>query len=87
MDTFLSQPTPYSHASQLDRISAIELKNQIKARAVMTDESTSSILYSALLTYPLSATGKIPKNEALMLIIRRQRTVETVDVDGCLPEK
>ena len=53
----------------------------------MTDESTSSILHSALRTYPLGAAGELPKNEALMLVIRRQRTVEIVDVDGRLPEK
>ena len=34
--------------------------------------------------YPLSATGGLPRNEALMLMIRRQRNVETVDVDGRL---
>ena len=53
----------------------------------MTDESTSSIVHSALRTYPLSAAGELPRNEALMLMIRRQRTVETVDVDGRLPDK
>ena len=87
MDPFLSQPTFHSHALQPDRIPAIELKNEIKARAVTTDESTRSILHSALRTYPVSAAGELPKNEALMLMTRRQCTVETVDVDGCLPEK
>ena len=37
--------------------------------------------------YPLSAAGELPRNEALMLMIRPQRTVEKVDVDGRLPEK
>ena len=87
MDTFLSQPTSHSHAPQPDRIPAIELKNEIKALAVMIDESASSILHSALRTYPLSTAWKLPKNEALMTMIRRQRTVETVDADGRLPEK
>ena len=87
MDTFLSQPTSHSHAPQPDRIPAIELKNEAKARVVMTDESTSSILHSVLHTYPLSAAEELPKNKALMLMIRRQRTVETVDVDGRLPEE
>ncbi|CAF1249209.1 unnamed protein product [Rotaria sordida] len=87
MDVFLSQPTAHGHAPQPDRVPAIQLKNEIKARAVTTDESTSSIIHSALRTYPLSAAGELPKNEALMLLIRRQRTVETVDADGCLPEK
>ncbi|CAM4849508.1 unnamed protein product [Rotaria magnacalcarata] len=87
MDAFLSQPTSHSHAPQPDRVPAIQLKNDIKARAIITDEPTSSIIHSALRTYPLSAAGELPRNEALMLMIRRQRTTETVDVNGCLPEK
>ena len=87
MDAFLSQPTPHSHAPQPDRIPAIQLKGEIKTRAVMTDESTSSIVHSVLRTYPLSAAGEVPRNEALMLMIRRQRNVETVDVDGRLRDK
>ena len=61
MDTFLSQTTSHSHAPQPDRIPVIELNNEIKARAVMTDESTSSILHSALRTYPLSADRETSK--------------------------
>ena len=87
MDAFLSQPTSHSHAVQPDRIPAIQLKGEIKTRAVMTDESTSSIVYSALRTYPLSAAGELPRNEALMLMIRRQHNVETIDVDARLPDK
>ncbi|CAF3867935.1 unnamed protein product [Rotaria sp. Silwood2] len=87
MDAFLAQPISYSHALQPDRVPAIQLKNDIKVRAVITDESTSSILHSALRMYPLSAAGELSSNEALMLMIRRQRTVETVNADGRLPEK
>ncbi|CAF2497876.1 unnamed protein product [Rotaria sp. Silwood2] len=87
MDAFLAQPTSHSHALQPDRVPAIQLKNDIKVRAVITDEPSSSILHSVLRTYPLSAAGEFPSNEALMLMIRRQRTVETVDIDGRLPEK
>ncbi|CAF4484741.1 unnamed protein product, partial [Rotaria sp. Silwood2] len=86
-DAFLAQPTSHSHALQPDRVPAIQLKNDIKVRAVITDEPSSSILHSVLRTYPLSAAGEFPSNEALMLMIRRQRTVETVDIDGRLPEK
>ena len=65
------------------------MKNEIKARATTTDEQTSTILHSALRTYPLNAAGELPKNEARMLMIRRQRATEAVDVDanGRLPEK
>ncbi|CAF4752594.1 unnamed protein product, partial [Rotaria sp. Silwood1] len=84
---FLSQPTAHCHAPQPDRVPVIQLKNEITARAVTTDESIRSIIHSALRTYPLSAAGELPKNEALMLMIRRQRTVETVYADGRLPEK
>ena len=61
MDTFLSQSTSDSHGPQPDRITAIELKNEIKTRAVMIDESTTSILHSALRTCPLSAAQGPPK--------------------------
>ena len=71
MDAFLSQPTSHSHAPQPDRIPAIQLKDEIKTRAVTTDESTSSIVHSALRTYPVSAAGELSRNEALMLMIRR----------------
>ena len=87
MDAFLSEPTAHSHAPQPDRIPAIQLKNEIKARAATTDESSSSIVNSALRTYPLSAAGELPRSDGLMLTIRRQRTTEVVDADGSLPEK
>ena len=86
MDAFLSLPTLHCHAPQPDCVPSIQLKNEIKARAATTDESTSTIIHSALRTYPLSAAGHLPKNESLMLMIRRQRTTETVDADGRLPE-
>ncbi|CAF1005735.1 unnamed protein product [Rotaria magnacalcarata] len=87
MDAFLSLPTSHCHAPQPDCVPAIKLKNEIKARAATTDESTSTIIHSALCTYPLSAAGQLPKNESLMLMIRRQRTTETVDANGRLPKK
>ncbi|CAF2082655.1 unnamed protein product [Rotaria magnacalcarata] len=87
MDAFLSRPTSHCRAPQPDSVPAIQLKNEIKAHAAITDESTSSIIHSVLRTYPLSAAGQLPKNESLMLMIQRQRTTETVDGDGRLPEK
>ncbi|CAF2833416.1 unnamed protein product [Rotaria sp. Silwood2] len=87
MNAFLAQPTSHFHTSQPDRVPAIQLKNYIKVRAVITDESTSSILHSVVRIYPLSAAGELPSSEALIPMIRRQRTVETVDFDGRLPEK
>ena len=50
MDAFLSQPTSHSYAPQLNRIPVIQLKGEIKTPAVMTDETTSSIVHSALRT-------------------------------------
>ena len=69
MDTFLSQPTLHCHAPNTDLVPSIQLKNDIKARAAITDEPTSSILHTALRTYPLCAAGQLPKNDALMLTI------------------
>lgn len=87
MDAFVSQPTSHCHAPQPDHIPAIKLHNQIKARSATTNESSSSILHSALRTYPLSAAGQLPKTESLVLTIRRQRTAPKVDADGHLPEE
>ncbi|CAM4835312.1 unnamed protein product [Rotaria magnacalcarata] len=87
MDAFLSLPTAHCHAPHPDRPPAIQLKKEIKTRAVMTDESSSSIINSALRTYPWSAVGELPRSDGLSLTIRRQRTTETVDVKGRLPEK
>ncbi|CAF4948012.1 unnamed protein product, partial [Rotaria sp. Silwood1] len=49
----------HCHAPQPDRVPAIQLQNAIKARTATTDEPSSSILYSALRTYPLSAAGEV----------------------------
>ncbi|CAF5101086.1 unnamed protein product [Rotaria sp. Silwood1] len=87
MDAFLSQPTSHGYAPQADRVPAIQLKNEIKARAATTDESSSSILHSALRTYPLSVAGQLPRSDALTLTVRQQCTAETVDANGHLPEK
>ncbi|CAF4332271.1 unnamed protein product [Rotaria socialis] len=53
----------------------------------MTDESSSSIINSALRTYPLIAAGELSRSDGLSLTIRRQRTTETIDVNGRLPGK
>ncbi|CAF4202296.1 unnamed protein product [Rotaria magnacalcarata] len=58
-----------------------------RTRAARTDELTSPIIHSTLRTYPLSDAGQLPKNEPLILMIQRQRTTETVETDGRLPEK
>ncbi|CAF3408991.1 unnamed protein product [Rotaria socialis] len=73
MDSFLSQPTDHNHAPNPERIPVIELNNKSKARAVISEESTSTILHSSLRTFPLSATSELPRTEMLMQTIRRQR--------------
>ena len=84
MDTFLPQPTSHCHIPSPDLVPFIQLKNDIKAHAATTDEPTNSILHTALRTYPLSAAGQFPKNDALMLTIRRQRAAPKMDLDGRL---
>lgn len=59
MDAFLSHPTAHSHAPKPEQVPAIQLKREIKARAATTDESSSTILHSALRVYPLSAAGEL----------------------------
>jgi len=86
MDTFLSQPTTHNHAPNPDRIPAIKLHNQVKQRAATTDEPTSSILHSALRTFPLSAAGQLPRSDIILQTIRRQRTTPAATPNGHLSD-
>ena len=86
MDSFLSQPTSHNHAPNPDKIPVIQLHNEVKQRAATTDEPTSSILHSALLTFPLGAAGQLPRTDIILQTIRRQREAPATIVDGHLPE-
>ena len=86
MDTFISDPTMHNHPSNPDRIPVIQLHNQMKQSAVTTDQPSSSILNSALRTFPIQAVGELPKNENIVQTIRRQRTKTTAQSNGFLPE-
>ncbi|CAF2078767.1 unnamed protein product, partial [Rotaria magnacalcarata] len=77
MEAFLSHPTSHCRAPQLDSVPAIQLKNEIKARAARTDESTSTTIHSTLRTYPLSDAGQLSKIEPLILMIQRQHQIIT----------
>ena len=84
MRVFLSQATGYCHVPQLNRVSAIRKGNEINIRTIITGEAT---IHSTLRQYLLSAADEFQRNESVMLIIRQQHTVETIDVDDRLPEK
>ena len=86
MDTFLSQPTTHNHAPNPDRIPAIKLYNEVKERAATTDVPSSSILHSALKTFPLRAAGELPRTDIIVQTIRRQRATPAVIIDGHLLE-
>ena len=85
MDTFLSDPTPHSHAHIPERIQAIELTNQVKNRAATSEEPTSTILQSALRVFPLSAVNELPRTEMIMQTIRRQRATPLDDSGDRFP--
>ena len=86
MDAFLSPPTQHEHAPNPDRIPVIELHNHVKARAVTSDEPSSSILFSALRTFPLSAAGELPRSDIILQTIRRQRATPAAAPDSGLPD-
>ena len=87
MGVFPSQATDYFHVPQPNRVPAIQQENEINTRTIIAGEATKYIIHSTLHQYPLSAADEFQRNEPVMLIIRQQYTVETVDVDDCLPEK
>ena len=57
MDTILSGPTEHCHAPKSDLVPVLELKNKIKTRAVETEESPSTILHSAIRSFPLDVAS------------------------------
>ena len=86
MDTFISNPTMHNHTSNSNRIPAIQFHNQVKGNSAATDQPTSSVLYSALRTFPIQAVGELPKSENIIRTIRRQCTKTTVKSNGFLLE-
>ena len=75
MNTILSGPTEHCHAPKPDLVPVLELKNKIKTRAVETEESPSTILHSAIRSFPFDAASQLPQSETLSRSIHRQRQV------------
>lgn len=86
MDSFLSEPSAHSHASDPECLPAFELKNEIKIKAAASNEASSSILHSSLRFMPLSAAGNLPKIDSLVRTIRRQRSTPHSDSNTRLPD-
>jgi hypothetical protein len=86
MDVILSGPTEHCHAPNPDRLPVIELQNKIKARAADSEEPSSTILYSAIRSFPLDAAGQLPPSQTLLRNIRRQRQVVPTNSDNQLPD-
>lgn len=86
MENFLSQPTSHNHAPIPEKIPVIELTNDIKSRAATSEEHTSSILHTALRSFPLSAATELPRTEMLLQTIRRQRCKPSVCAPNEVPE-
>ena len=86
MNTILSEPTEHCHGPVIDQIPVIELKSKIKARALISEEPTSSILYSEIKSFPLDAAGQLPQTDTLQRTIRRQRQTPKTNPDNQLPD-
>ena len=86
MDTILSGPTEHCHAPKPDFVPVLELINKIKTRAVETEEPPSTILHSAIGSFPLNAASQLPQSETLSRSIRRQRQVPPANSNSQLPD-
>ena len=86
MDTILSGPTEHCHAPKPDLVPVLELKNKIKTRAIETEESPSTILHSAIDSFPLNAASQLPRSKTLSRSIRRQRQVPPANSNSQLPD-
>ncbi|CAF4329354.1 unnamed protein product [Rotaria socialis] len=67
MDVIVFAPTEHCHASKTNLVPVLELKNKIKARAAETEESSSTILHSAMRSFPLDAAGQLPQTNLSVL--------------------
>ena len=87
MDTSLSQPIDHNHTPNPERIAAIELNNQAKARAVTSDEPTNAILHSTLRTFPLNAAIEPLRTEMIMqTILKARQTPAATSTNGLLDD-
>ena len=86
MDTILSGPTEHCHAPKPGIVPVLELKNEIKTRSVETEESSSTILHSAIRSFPLDAASRPPQSEILSRSIRRQRQVAPANSNNQLSD-
>ena len=86
MDIILSGPTEHCHAPKSDLVPVLELKNKIKTRAVEAKESSSTILHSAIRSFPLDAASQLPQTETLSRSIPRQRQVPSANSNNQLPD-
>ena len=86
IDIFISNPTMHNHVSNPDRIPVIQLHNPVKPSTATIDQPSSSILNSALTTFPIYAVSELPKSENIVQTIRRQRTKTTVKSNDFLPK-
>ncbi|CAM4948843.1 unnamed protein product [Rotaria socialis] len=77
MDVIVSAPTEHCYASKPDLVPVLELKNKIKLRVPETEESSSTILHSAMRSFPLDTADQLPESETLLRTSRRQH--------GCVP--
>ncbi|CAF1476050.1 unnamed protein product, partial [Rotaria sordida] len=84
MDSVLLELLPHSHAPNLNKILVIKLQNNIKARAAISEELSSTILHSALRSFPLHSAGSLPKSDSLTRSIRRQRQIQSPDESSLL---
>ncbi|CAF1533621.1 unnamed protein product [Rotaria sordida] len=83
VEVLLKEVSEHSHAPDPDRLHVIRLKNEIKHRGASSDEGASTILFDVLRTTPLTATPGLPTNDALLQIIRRERSPMKFDHHGC----
>ena len=86
INTIVSQPIEHCHAPKPNLVPVLELKNTMKTRAVETEESPSTILHSAIRSFPLDAASQLPQSATLSRSIRRQHQVPPANSNNQLPD-
>jgi hypothetical protein len=79
MDAILSGSTDHCYAPNLSLAPVVALKNKIRIRTAETEEPSSTILHSVMLSFPLHSVGELPRDGSLLRTIRQQRQAGPLD--------
>ena len=72
-------PSSHNHPTDLSSVEAARTIEEIKSRAILTDETTSSVINKCTESISITTAVKLPSKESLSKIVRRKRKATELD--------